>query len=294
MNDPLKLRYRTSAPLATVRHALTDAAALRVWLAEHAEVDLPDTFSFWGRYTPEGAEPNQRPLYADDRTFRFAWQLSGVDTTVEFGLAEESGETVISLTQSDVPDWSDVVSGVTTPRGFLGTFWSLAVANLIDHVEGRETTPKCDYTATTDLRAQVTIDATPIEIYESLMDPERFRRWFGSVMSVEPHVGGRWGMGDDFSDPHSIARIIDLESGRRVVLQWPGMVSTWELEGSAGGTRLTFVNSGFDEENPPFADWTGWLSGLASLRRFHELPEFRPSWISVEWPGLGDVVPAEK
>lgn len=290
MSEPLKLRYRTSASLAAVRHALTDAAALRVWLAEHAEVDLPDTFSFWGRFTPEGAEPRQRPLYVDDRTLRFAWRLSGVDTTVEFGLAEEAGDTIVSLSQSHVPDWPDVVADNATPLGFLGTFWSLAVANLIDHVEGRETTPKCDYLATTALRARVTIGAPPQEIYESLMDPERFREWFGAAMSVEPHVGGRWGMGDDVEGPTSAARIVELEPERRVVLEWPDMVSTWELEGSAGGTRLTFVNSGFDGEHPPFADWTGWLSGLASLRRYHELPEFRPTWLSVEWPGMGEGV----
>ena len=45
------------APPEAVHAALTDAAALRVWLAEHAEVALPDRYEFWGRYTPDGAEP---------------------------------------------------------------------------------------------------------------------------------------------------------------------------------------------------------------------------------------------
>jgi uncharacterized protein YndB with AHSA1/START domain len=287
MTDPLKLRARTSAPLATVRHALTDASALRIWLAEHAVVELPDTFSFWGRYTPEGAEPGQRPLYVDGRTFRFGWQLSGVDTTVEFVLTEESGSTIIDLSQSHVPDWSEVMNDTTVPLAVLGTFWSLAIANLVDHVEGRETSPKCDFTSPV-LREQVTVGASPGEVYQSLMDPERFRRWFGVNMRVEPHVGGRWAMGDSFDDPNSVARITELEPQRRVVLDWGGMVSTWELAGSDGQTRLTFVNSGFDEDNPPYADWTGWLGGLAALRRFHELPEFRSIWLASEWPGMGD------
>src|SRR5215468_10849801 len=47
-------RVRAMAPVKEVHHALTDAAALRVWLAEHAEVDLPHRYEFWGRYTPEG------------------------------------------------------------------------------------------------------------------------------------------------------------------------------------------------------------------------------------------------
>ena len=57
--------------------ALTDPAALRVWLAEHAEVALPDRYEFWGRYTPDGAEPHQRVLHADERTIRFAWTVDG-------------------------------------------------------------------------------------------------------------------------------------------------------------------------------------------------------------------------
>ena len=55
------------APPEAVYAALTDAAALRVWLAEHAEVALPDRYEFWGRYTPDGAEPHQRLLHADER-----------------------------------------------------------------------------------------------------------------------------------------------------------------------------------------------------------------------------------
>jgi uncharacterized protein YndB with AHSA1/START domain len=31
-----------------VYEALTDPAALRVWLAEHADVDLPGKYEFWG------------------------------------------------------------------------------------------------------------------------------------------------------------------------------------------------------------------------------------------------------
>jgi hypothetical protein len=87
-------------------------------------------------------------------------------------------------------------------------------------------------------------------------------------------------MGDDFTQEDSVARIIELEPGRKVVLEWPNLVSTWELEGAEGKTHLTFVNSGFDETNPPYPDWTGWLSGVAGLRRFHELPRFRSIWLT--------------
>ena len=68
---------------ARVWQALTSASELEVWLAEHAEVDLPRTFTFWGRYTPDGEVARQRLLHADDHTLRFIWPLDGEDTTVE-------------------------------------------------------------------------------------------------------------------------------------------------------------------------------------------------------------------
>ena len=53
-DSTMLLRVRAAAPLARVWQALTSASQLEVWLAEHAEVDLPRAFTFWGRYTPDG------------------------------------------------------------------------------------------------------------------------------------------------------------------------------------------------------------------------------------------------
>lgn len=287
MGNRLTLRARAGVPLATVRNALTDSAALEVWLAEHAEVDLPHAFAFWGRYTPDGGGPHQRLLHVDDRKLMFEWRVYGVATTVEFVLEEDGGGTVITVGQSEAPLWTDAV-GNASPLAVLGTFWSLAVANLVDHVEGRETTPKCDFTAA-EQRESIIVGAEPGDVYRSLMGPGRFRRWFGAEISVDARVGGTWTMAG--GEP---ARILELVPGQRVVLDWGHMVSTWELEGSAGRTRLTFVHSGFDDDNPRYADWTGWLGGMAALRRFHELPDFRSIWLSVDWPGIAPGVLVEE
>ncbi|GAA3000220.1 SRPBCC family protein [Actinokineospora diospyrosa] len=287
MSAPMTLRARAGAPIAQVRHALTDPQALRTWLAEHAEVDLPGRFAFWGRYTPEGQAPTQRPVYVDEHTLRFVWPLAGEDTTVELTLAEETpATTIVSVTQTHVPDWVEVVAEVN-PRSVLATFWSLSIANLVDYVEGRELTPKCDFTAE-GLTGEVVIDAPPDAVFRSLMEPERFGRWFGATMEVEPYVGGRWAMGGfgvDKDVDNSIATIIDLAPDRKVGLDWGNMTSTWELADSDGGTRLTFVHSGFDEGNPPYAGWLGWLGGISELRRFHELPHWRPIWFEHRIPG---------
>jgi uncharacterized protein YndB with AHSA1/START domain len=287
MSETMRIRLRAQAPVAEVHRALTDPDALRAWFAEHVEVDLPHRYEFWGRYTPDGDAPHQRLLHVDDHTLRFSWQLAGVDTTVEIALeAEGPASTIISVSQTNFPGWEAAVneSGVL---GQLQTFWALAIANLIDFVEGRELTARCDLT-TPQMREEIFIGGAPGEVYDSLMDPAKFSRWFGAKVEIEPRVGGRWAMGGFEHDPDP-AKLIELEPGKKVTMQWPtGWIAAWELEGSAGGTRLTFVQSGFDQSAPPYGAWMGWLSGIAELRRFHELADWRPVWLDVEVPGMPD------
>ena len=286
MTEPdLRLRAVLPAPLKLVYEALTDAAALRVWLAEHAEVDLPGRYEFWGRYTPDGAEPHQRVLHVDERTIRFAWTVGGVETTSEFQLEEDEDGTLVTLSQTDLPTFEEVLSDQAGPRGSLQTFWSLAIANLADYLAGREPTPKCDFTSS-DLRAEVVIDAAPEAVFDSMIDPEQFKRWFGAKVDIEPYVGGRFAMGGFELDPGG-AKFVEFEPGRKAALLFAdGETSSWELEGSGGKTRLILVQSGFDPTNPPYPGWAGWLGGIAGLRRYHELPGARSIWRSVEFPGL--------
>ncbi|MFB9903182.1 SRPBCC family protein [Allokutzneria oryzae] len=285
MSDPMVHRARLEAPVADVRRALTDPVALRVWLAEHAEVELPHRFEFWGRHTPDGDAPHQRLLRADDTTLSFTWTLDDTETVVTIELAAEGADaTLLTLSQTDLPGFADMVAEVGT-LSLMHTFWALAVANLVEYLEGRELTPKCDFTSPV-MREQVVIATSPRELYDSLMDPEVFAKWFGANIDVEPRVGGRWAMGG-FELNHEPALIVDLEPGNRMAMEWPGgMTTTWEMAESDGVTRLTFVQSGFDEGKPPYGGWMGWLSGIAELRRFHEVPGWRASALAVELEGM--------
>ncbi|NUR87105.1 MAG: SRPBCC domain-containing protein [Nonomuraea sp.] len=277
MSEPMIIRARVQAPVKEVRHALTDAATLRVWLAEHAEVELPDTFAFWGRTTPEGDAPHQRLLHADERTVRFAWLLDGVETTTEIQVEEEGeASTIVTLSQTHF-DFQDVITGASI-RGVLQTYWGQALMNLAEHFEGRELTPRADYSAS-DMRAEVTIDASPDKVFQSLIDSDAVTEWFGFPIEIEPHVGGRFAMGGLANDPNP-AKVLELEPGRKFSLDWgaPG-IGAWELEGSEGRTRLTLVQSGFDAARPPYAAWGGILSGVAELRRYHEVPDWRPVFL---------------
>ena len=65
------------------------------------------------------------------------------------------------------------------------------------------------------------------------------------------------------------------------------MASTWELAGAEGKTRLTFVQSGFGVDGlPDYGSWTGWVSGFAELRRYHEQADWRPMWLDISVDGL--------
>jgi uncharacterized protein YndB with AHSA1/START domain len=280
MSDLLTVRARLAAPVETVRRALTDPAEVRVWLAEHAEVDLPRRYAFWGRYTPEGDAPHQRLLHADERTLRFAWTLDGVETTTEFELTPEDGSTVLTLRQSHF-SFEEAMSG-SSIRGVLQTFWALAIANLNAHLEGRPLLPRTDFTSA-DLRGELLIDAPMDKVWTSLTDSEQASAWFGFPIGIEPWVGGRYAMGG--FDAGYAAKVVDLTPGRALSVDWgPTGVSTWELAESGGRTKLTFVQSGFDEGNPPYAAWTGSVAGLAELRRFHEVADWQPIWLDVEMP----------
>ncbi len=289
MTEPSELRLRAvmPAPPEAAYAALTDAAALRVWLAEHAEVALPDRYEFWGRYTPDGAEPHQRVLHAGERALRFAWTVDGVETTVELTLTESEpeGGTLLTLTQSDLPSFAEVLADTAGPRGELQTFWTLAIENLSDYLSGRELTPKCDYTSP-QLRASVVIDAAPEAVFDSLTQSQQVSTWSGAKVDIEPHVGGRFAMGGFELDPGGI-KFVEFEPGHKATLRFAdGLTASWELDGSEGRTRLTSVQSGFDEDNPPYPGWAGWLAGTAELRRYHEVPHWRTIWRQIEAPGV--------
>jgi uncharacterized protein YndB with AHSA1/START domain len=277
------LRVSIGARPAAVYAALTDAAALRAWLAEHAEVALDDgVFEFWGRYTPEGERGRQRLLsFEPDRRLSFSWTLQGATTEVGVALEDQDAGTLLSLTHSGVP-----------PRPSGDSYWvrdllMLSLANLASYCEGRAIGPRCDFTAFSaeEARASVEITAAPGEVFASLIEPAQLNRWIADKAEVEPQVGGRY----DFGWDHGPVKILELEPDRVLAYSWrhswedgqgPGStVVRWELEGSQGRTHLTIVHSGFGAGRRTEGYQLGWMEFLASLKRMHEVG---PAWRPVE------------
>jgi uncharacterized protein YndB with AHSA1/START domain len=270
------LRAHIGAPPEAVYAALTDAVALRAWLAEHADVSVDDgVFEFWGRYTPEGERGRQRLLAAEPgRALSFAWLLQRAETEIAIALEPEDGGTLLALTHSGVPP---------RPSGdayWVGDLLMLSLANLASYCEGRDTGPRCDFTAfsDTEARAGVGIGAPPGEVFASLIEPGQLNRWIAEQAEVDPRVGGRY----DFGWDHGPVKILDLEPGKVLAYSWrhswedeggpDATVVRWELDGSEGHTYLTIVHSGFGGTGRRTEGYQlGWMEFLASLKRMHEV-----------------------
>jgi len=279
VSDVFTLRARIAAPPGAVYRALTDPAALRTWLTEHAEVSLPEgRFEFWGRSTPKGQPGRQRLLAAEpDRLLRLAWLLDGDETTTEILLEPDGRDgTVLTLTQTGAPTFEELLAG--TGRVPLHDFWRLSVANLANHVEGRDLAPKRDFSHARrdEARVDLTIDAPPEQVYASLI--EQLNRWIAGDAAADPRVGGHI----TFSPGDAPLKILELEPSRTLAYTWPSgdrpdTVVRWELEGSAGRTHLTIVHSGFTKDGDADQTQAGWHAFLAELKRMHELgPAWRP------------------
>lgn len=286
MSDALKLQAKIAAAPAVVYRALTDDTALRSWLAEEAEVSLPEQrFEFWGQYTPQGARGHHKLLKAEpDRLLRFGWTLDSQPTTVEISL-EPDGEdhTILRLYQDGLPTLEEMMAPTGRRDGLhtMHTFWGLALANLAEYVEDRPLTPKADFRPDRagEIRVRMEIAAAPEAVFASLIDPEQVKDWFGWEIEIEPRLGGKVTLGAE-------GKIFEFEPDKRLAYSDPdGSVVRWELEGSDGKTYLTFVQSGYadDEWDNAAQHEAGWLGSLAELKRMHELGE---SWtpLASEFP----------
>ncbi|MCE7006647.1 SRPBCC domain-containing protein [Kibdelosporangium philippinense] len=274
MSDILALEAHLPKPPAEVYEALTSEAALRVWLASEAEVSLPDKqYTFWGRYTPQGSQAAQQLLAVSDSSLSFAWTLDELETIVTYTLTPSTSGTVLRLEQTNLPTLDELMNppGRRDGRHSMHTFWGLSLANLASYLEGRTQTPKADFSEdrSAEIRVSFTIDAPASEVFASLIDPAAIAKWFGWEAEVEPHVGGTMSVGVD-------GKIFEFEPSRKLVYgDDEDTVVRWELEGSAGKTHLTFVQSGYtdDELDSAAQHEAGWLGGIAELKRMHELGE---------------------
>ncbi len=279
--------FKLAAAPAAVFAALTDAAALTTWFAEHVEVGrgVGDAYRFWGRHTLATPTPSQATqqihTFDADRQLAYRWSIADVFTDVSLTLTAVEGESRLLVRH-------EVHAPLPFPREreLLDDFWRLSIGNLSAFLAGGDGIVRPDFSdPAPEVRQSLLIDAPPATVFHALITPSLVNEWFGSkAAEIEPHVGGRYSVGWQYQiDGRDVTggptRILDYEQDVRLVLDWPdwrgdasvtGQTITFLLQPEGRGTRLTFVHAGFsrttDISDYPF----GWVWFVGELKRVAE------------------------
>jgi uncharacterized protein YndB with AHSA1/START domain len=206
----------------------------------------------------------------ENRSLRFTFTVRTVETTVLVELAGIDGGTQMVIVQDKVPRPDTEAS--------LEDFWGLSLENLRRLLTGGSGPLFRDFRERARGQAVVSaqIDGAPAKVFDALINPAELDRYVATKAVVEPVTGGKvdfgWGGGP--------IKILEVERDRKLSYSWqhgaePETVVTWTLEGSAGGTRLTLVHSGFGADRITDDYTTGWLYFVSSMK---SMIGMGPSW----------------
>ena len=265
------------AGTTAVYDALTDASALRSWLAESAEVDLPSArFSFWGRFTPHHPDRVQAHIRLLEtkpgRLLRFAWTIGRNPTRVTFRLLQRGDHTVLSLIH-------ERGERAHPERFAYEDFWFIKLENLRRFLDGKACEARVDFTQpfTGDVRHTLDSTASPGRIYAVLTQPRWVERWIASSARIDLQPGGEYDLGWGVEG----MRALELEEGRRFGISWQEAdetttVASWLLQPRENGqTRISFQHSGFADDHANDGIWLGWLNYLNWIR---SVAEYGQAW----------------
>lgn len=276
--------WQLAASPATVFAALTDAAQLREWFAEHTEVSATPggDFRFWGRRTlgaPSAQEATQRiSALTPGEALDFSWTVLGVETSVSLRLAADPGGTRLELShtvQGELP--------LTRSRELIDDHWQLQFGNLAMHLAGGTGIFVPDFTdPRPEIHLSIDIEATRDRVFRTLIEPALVNQWFGSTQSrVAPAIGGEYWIGWEYKVEGrdvvgGTTKILEFVKDRTLVLDWldwrgdpsvTGQRISFTLEPLGKGTRVRFVHGGFsrtaDLGDYPF----GWVHFLDHLKQ---------------------------
>jgi len=112
----------------------------------------------------------------------------------------------------------------------------------------------------------------PEKVWRAITDPEQLAAWFPALVELDRPTGTelffgvtdeqrrRYGMADD-PDRTANGRMLRNEPPNLLEYEWLGEILSWEITGTAEGSRLVFTNvvSEPDTAGPAAA---GWEAGL--------------------------------
>jgi uncharacterized protein YndB with AHSA1/START domain len=273
------MQVKIQAEAARVFQAITTTTALETWFCEHADVNLSvQQYDFWGRFTPDAPDKahGKHPIVdiTDNRLLTYDWHVKSIDTRVTLKLLGRDGHTILTLRQTNTQSGSHQNAG-------LEDFWFLSLENLRRYLDGKPSEARVDFTHPMkgDIQHSTEIDASPARVFEVLLRPDELERWIATKATVDPQVGGDfdWGWG---MPP---AKIIELEPDKKLAVSADEgtpenpktTVMTWTLEENAGKTRLTFVHSGFADDEDTSGIHAGWRNFMNWVR---SIAEYGAAW----------------
>jgi uncharacterized protein YndB with AHSA1/START domain len=279
MSD-IKLEMPVKADPHKVFRACLNPEALETWFAEHASVSVEEgRYDFWGRYTPGAPDrdggTHRISEFRQGQKLVYEWKLRGVETRVEYEILTENDGCVFRLSHTGLPELQPYQSSI-------GDFWTHVLEGLRNWLERGKPYDLMDYGSEPmgDVALTVNIAARPQDVFHSLTDAHQLDRWIAKKVRLDPRPGGEI----DFGWGHGPVRILEIVPSRKLSYSWrwaeePDTVTTWELEGSEGGTRLTVVQSGFAPDRKGEDYYIGWHKFIWRLKT---MLEAGPDWERVK------------
>ena len=268
----LNLALTINAPLARVWQALTDNDDLTTWFAEHASCDAGQSrYDFWGKHTPGDPDrsggQHRITRHEPERHLAFEWKLRGATTDVEFEVSAEDTKTMLVMRHRGLPELKPYQSSI-------GDFWTHVLEGLRFWLEGGAPYPLMDYHEPPqgDVRITVDIAADPHHVFLGLVQPTELNRWVATDAKVDPKPGGEYSYGWE----HGPVKILEIEPDKKLSFAWSWpeegeTVTTWELDGSGGRTRVTVVQSGFAPKRNSEDYYIGWFKFVHRLKTMMEV-----------------------
>lgn len=106
---------------------------------------------------------------------------------------------------------------------------------------------------TETIRQNVSVPATPLEVYEAFIDPKKHSKFTGSKATCDPKVGGKFTAWDGYIS----GKNLQLEPAKRIVQEWqttdwpedqPPSTLELTLKKTGTGTQIIMTQSGVPAE----------------------------------------------
>ena len=264
--------------------ALTDPEDLKIWLAEHVEIEPRKLgkFRFWGRHTygtPGPADANGVIReFEPGKTIAFDWPVEGCAGLARLDVEPEGEKARLVINHS-----FERAPSIGRAKELVDDMWRIHLGALMCHLMGAPVDLPDFTESEAVVKSSIFVDAPRSVVFRAFTDPELLNQWMAKDAKVDLDAGTLdfgWAYENDgqMVVPPPM-KILDFEQDRKFVTNWPdwrGDTSvpdqrvTWLLEDEGDGTRVTLIHDGFvravDVSDYPF----GWSYFLGKIKETSE------------------------